>query len=361
MHAPTRRLRGLVLALVAAVVAAACAGDATAPRTATSPEHPSPPASDPASPATPQPDLHQFTNPVHAGDFPDPFVLRAGRFYYAYATNIPGANIPVIRSIDLTHWDPVGDALPALPPWAPPHRSLTWAPSVVEVAGRYVLFYTARDTRSGRQCLGRAEAGSPAGPFVDRSSVPFLCQPALGGSIDPEPFRDADGSLYLVWKNDGNCCRLRVSLWSQRLSDDASTLVGSPAELVHRDQGWEGPLIEGPSMWHDGGSYYLLYSANWYDSDRYAVGYALCASPLGPCHKPLDHPIMSTAAGAAGPGGETFFTDASGGVWLAYHAWSQPAVGYAAGGARSLRLDRVSFEAGAIVIHGPTTTPQPAN
>ena len=28
-----------------------------------------------------------FTNPVYRGDFPDPFVLKAGATYYAYATN----------------------------------------------------------------------------------------------------------------------------------------------------------------------------------------------------------------------------------------------------------------------------------
>jgi beta-xylosidase len=350
----------MVLALAAALVAA-CAGDATAPRSAAQPENPpaSAPTSAPTPTPTPDPTLTAYENPVHGGDFPDPFVLRTGRFYYAYATNVGGANVPVMRSVDLAHWDQLGDAMPTLPAWAAANRGLTWAPTAVEHNGQYILFYTARDSRKGLQCLGRAVAETPAGPFVDSSSQPFLCQYTLGGSIDPEAFKDADGSLYLIWKNDGNCCRLPVSLWSQRLNADASALEGAPAELVRRDQGWEGPLIEGPSMWHESGRYYLLYSANWYDSDRYAVGYALCSSPVGPCHKPQNGPILNTAAGAAGPGGETFFTDTSGGVWIAYHAWTQPAVGYASGGVRSLRLDRVTFEGDAVVIRGPTTTPQP--
>lgn len=32
--------------------------------------------------------------------------------------------------------------------------------------------------------------------------------------------------------------------------------------------------------------YYLFYSANWYASYQYAVGYATCTTPVGPCVKP---------------------------------------------------------------------------
>jgi beta-xylosidase len=360
MHAPTWRLRGMALALAAALVAA-CAGDATAPRTAAQPE--TPPATAPVSAPTPAPSptlnpaVTAYENPVHAGDFPDPFVLRTDRLYYAYATNVGGANVPAMRSVDLVHWDQIGDVMPTLPAWAAANRGLTWAPTLVELESQYVLFYTARDSKKGLQCLGRAVASSPAGPFVDNSTQPFLCQYSLGGSIDPEVFKDADGSLYLIWKNDGNCCHLPVSLWSQRLGPDASALTGERAELVRRDQAWEGPLIEGPSMWHANDRYYLLYSANWYDSDRYAVGYALCDTPAGPCRKPQDGPILRTAAGAAGPGGAAFFADTNGSVWIAYHAWSPPVVGYASGGARSLRLDRVDFGGDQVVIRGLTATP----
>ena len=36
------------------------------------------------------------------------------------------------------------------------------------------------------------------------AAEPLVCQTALGGSIDPDPFRDSDGILYLYFKNDGN-------------------------------------------------------------------------------------------------------------------------------------------------------------
>ena len=58
-----------------------------------------------------------------------------------------------------------------------------------------------------------------------------------------------------------------------------------------------------------------------------------------------------------GPGGEAFFTDTDGNLWLAYHAWAAPYVTYPRG-AWSLRIGRVRFEKGVPVIKGPTETPQ---
>jgi len=66
--------------------------------------------------------------PVYPADFPDPFVLRVGATYYAFATNA-GANVPVLRSTDLVHWQPAGDALPVLARWAILGR--TWAPAAL--------------------------------------------------------------------------------------------------------------------------------------------------------------------------------------------------------------------------------------
>src|SRR5689334_13358710 len=59
-----------------------------------------------------------FTNPVLTRDFPDPFVLKAGDLYYAYATNGAGKNIQRATSPDLVHWSVQGDAMPALASWA---------------------------------------------------------------------------------------------------------------------------------------------------------------------------------------------------------------------------------------------------
>jgi beta-xylosidase len=301
-----------------------------------------------------------YTNPIYDDDFPDPFVLRVGDMYYAYATNVRSNNVPTLRSTDLVTWDKVGDALPILPKWARSGAGLTWAPSVLPRGDGYVLYFTARDNASDRQCIGRAMAGSPEDKFKDDSIEPFICQSNLGGSIDPSPFVDDDGSVWLLWKNDGNCCGLPVGLWIQRLSDDGLSLTGEPAEVLRYDRAWESPLIEGPSMLKHGGKYYLFYSANWYESAEYAVGYAIGDAIAGPYKKiTVDGPLFAQRGAVAGPGGQEFFTDPEGNIWMAYHAWDARHVGYANLGQRSLRIDRVSFDGDAPVPDGPTTGPQP--
>jgi len=298
-----------------------------------------------------------YRNPVYPLDFPDPHILTAGTTYYAYATNASTANVPVIRSTDLARWERIGDAMPALPAWAIPNFGYTWAPGVIEVDGAFVLFFVARDAESDRQCVGVARTETPEGPFVSDAPAPLVCQVELGGSIDPYPFRDADGQLLLYWKNDGNCCAKPVGLWVQPLAADGLSLAGAPVELIRRDQPWEIPLIENPAMVGTGGRYYLFYSANRWDSFEYAVGYAVCETAIGPCEKPLEGPIFAFTPEAMGPGGQAFFTDLEGNLWMAYHAWTGPQVGYPAG-ARSLRLEPVGFADGAPVIRGPTTDPQ---
>ena len=331
-----RRGRG---ALVLAAALLACEGGSGTPSS------PDPTESGSAAHAAPEPAVvfSHLPNPVRPGDFADPFVLVTDSAYYAFATNRASINVPVLRSPDLLTWSPAGDALPALPAWAASGKGLTWAPSVLSLGRRYLLFYTARDRSAGLQCIGRAEGWAPAGPFIDTSAAPFLCQAELGGSIDASVVRDGD-VVYLLWKNDGNCCGKPVTLWSQRLDSDGRTLLGTPAPLLQRDRPWEGPLIEAPTMWEDQGGWRLLYSANMWDTDRYAIGYARCESPLGPCRKVGDGPVMRSDAETAGPGGAEAFSDRAGQRWIAYHGWTAGAVGYGHGGVRSLRLDRVELD-----------------
>jgi beta-xylosidase len=346
---PLRVRRGTVaLALTASVLA--CADEPITTSALDQIDRTNPPNSGPG--------LTENRNPVYAGDFADPYVLLVNSVYYAYATNTGTSNVPMLRSPDLVNWIPLGDAMPVLPSWAHAGKHLTWAPAVMRVLDGYLLLYTARDYRSGLQCIGRAESRTPAGPFVDESSVPFICQADLGGSIDASIVRDSTGQVYVLWKNDGNCCGRRVTLWSQRLSEDGRALVGPRAELLHRDQPWEGPLIEGPTMWEAGGSWHLLYSANRWDTDKYATGYAACDSPVGPCRKTTTVPVISSDAETAGPGGAEVFTDIEGRRWLAYHGWTMGRVGYARGGVRSLRIDRIELAGTQLLVLGPATTMQ---
>jgi GH43 family beta-xylosidase len=186
----------------------------------------------------------------------------------------------------------------------------------------------------------------------------MICQVDLGGSIDADPFRDNEGSFYLLWKNDGNCCFLPVSLWIQELSSDGLALHGQPIELLKRDQPWEVPLIENPALVEHNSKYYLFYSANMWDTPYYAIGYAVCETVLGPCTKPLSRPWLEHQPHATGPGGQSFFTDRKGNLWMAYHAWTGANIGNAIG-ERSFRIDLVIFDDNQPVTNGPTSGSQP--
>ncbi|HEV8045405.1 MAG TPA: glycoside hydrolase family 43 protein, partial [Rubrobacter sp.] len=298
-----------------------------------------------------------FENPVYDANFPDPFVLREGDTYHAYSTNDADANVPTLRSGDLVGWSKGGDAMPELAPWVTPGK--TWAPEVMSREGGYVLYYTAASTAEGVQCVGRAAGDSPEGPFVDRDERPFVCQPDEGGSIDASPFVDEDGTPYLLWKNDGNAVGRDTYIYAQKMSPDGQDLVGNPVRLFKQGATWEGELVEAPVLWERDGEYYLFYSANAYYNESYAVGYARCEGPLGPCEKTPENPILRTGEGAVGPGHVAVIEDGTGQTWVAYHAWPPDAVGSVYPG-RTLRLDRLTWKRGKPTIEGPTDARQRA-
>lgn len=274
--------------------------------------------------------------PVYTTNFPDPFILPHGGQFLAYATNADGgrANVQMARSADLVNWQPVRDgdrlhdAMPTLPPWA--REGWTWAPEVLRRGERYLLYFTAREGRSGRQCVGVAEARDPMGPFTSPATEPLVCQRELGGTIDPSVFRDADGQLYLYYKNDGNAIGRPTDLFGQRLSPDGLSLTGEAVALLRNDQPWEAHVIESPTMARHGDAYVMFFSANhfgWEEHQRlspYAMGYATCRGPIGPCTDAPNNPILHSyndreAGCLSGPGHQALF-EAGGRQFIVFHA-----------------------------------------
>lgn len=316
-------------------------------------------AAEPASaPRTAAEEDETYQNPVHDANFPDPFVLRAGETYHAYSTNEAQTNVPTLSSDDLVEWREGEDAMPDLARWVRPGK--TWAPEVLRrQEDGYVLYYTATDTESGLQCIGRATSDAPAGPFEDGSGGPLVCQEDEGGSIDASPFRDENGDLYLYWKNDGNAVGRDTYIYAQRLSEDGLDLVGEPERLLKQTEPWEGDLVEAPFVWERDGRLYLFYSANAFYDASYAVGYATCEGPLGSCEKAPENPILETSEGAAGPGHNSIVEDDEGNTWMAYHAWPPDAIGSVIPG-RTFWLDELVWRDGRPVVEGPTEEEQPA-
>ncbi len=262
--------------------------------------------------------------PSFPGDFADPSLLRVRNSIYAYATNAFFVNVPTLLARTNGTSRELGDSLPNLPEWSEP--GFVWAPSVTAVGDTYVMHYTTRHSSSGRQCISVAVSDSPAGPFVDDSDEPLVCALGLGGSIDPDVIDD-DGDLWLLWKSDGNCCGLPTIIFVQPLSADGTELAGDAVELIRNDRAWERDVVEAPAMIKADGAFHLFYSANRWDSDQYAVGYAVCDAVTGPCTKDPE-PWLTDTEGTSGPGGLDVIHFNSDTDLVAYHGWSGDNVGY---------------------------------
>ena len=315
----------------------------------------------PAGSAEAMPGEGEFKNPVLDRNFPDPGILEVDGTYYAYATTNGSFNLQVASSEDLAEWEHLGEALPSLPLWT---SGDTWAPEVAETSAGFVMTYTARYPEAdrpdgqGSQCISMAVADAPEGPFVDDSEEPIVCQPDLGGSIDSTFFTDEDGTFYLLWKNDGNCCGIPTEFFAQELAEDGLSVVGEVTNLgVSNDARWEDDVIEAPTIHLQDGTYYLFYSGNSYSGVDYAVGYATADNVLGPYTDAEENPILETPEERGqppyGPGHQSIIADKDGDLWLLYHSWNSTF------NQRYLWIDELEFEDGVPVIRGPDAGPQP--
>jgi beta-xylosidase len=297
-----------------------------------------------ASPSASGPELDG--NPALGQDFPDPDVLEVDGTYYAYATNTATSNVQVATSTDLATWKlSKKDALPELPEWVIPGK--TWAPEVTQLGpGRFVMYTTTTNFQPTLQCIAVATATAPEGPFQVVGHGMLVCPAGEGGAIDASTFTDDDGSRYLLWKNDGNCCGFDTWLSIAPLSKDGLTLAGPATRLVKQDQGWEGNLVEAPTLVKRKGRYVLMFSANDYGGDHYAIGYATADAVTGPYTKGAD-PLFSTAASGGrylGPGGQDVVVAPDGRDRLVFHSW------YGGFTYRALNVLELSWQDGTPVV-----------
>jgi arabinan endo-1,5-alpha-L-arabinosidase len=274
-----------------------------------------------------------FVNPILDADFPDPAVILApDGFYYAYATQTlrdgEWINIQVARSLDLIHWEHLGDALPDKPTWAQTTQDF-WAPSVIYDGETYFMYYSAtpdvcHEPERGHG-LAVATASSPAGPFVDMG-MPLLL--GIGFEfIDPMAFDDpVTGKRLLYWGSGFQPIKVH-ELGADRMSFDPGS---EPVDLI-----WPNPvkgafprLVEAAwIIWHDG-FYYLFYSGDnccGPDAD-YGVMVARSRSATGPFEtleeaRGVPHSLMLFKCEKwLAPGHNTLVTDKAGDVWIIYHA-----------------------------------------
>lgn len=292
-------------------------------------------------------------------DCADPYVLEYDGQYYLYGTGGEDG-IKVYVSANLAVWTDAkgatnGYALHKDHVWG---EHSFWAPEVYYINGQFYMYYSAEEH------IAVATANSPLGPFKQTADMQKPFHQDIN-EIDTHLFIDDNGKkyLYFVRFTAGN------EIWVAELNDDMCSI--KEETLTHclgvRDadsQAWEhvqAEVIEGPFMLKHNGTYYLTYSSNHYESQKYAVGYATSDNPLGPWKRYEGNPILIGNDKIAGTGHHSFITKSEGCQYIVYHAHNsmlavQP---------RKLCIDTYEFvpsetadEPDIIVINGPTTTEQ---
>lgn len=279
----------------------------------------------------------------------DPSVTRAGNVYYVYGSN-NHVRAPVMRTTDLSRTYTLAqknallrNAMPTKPAWTARSEQL-WAPTVRRFGSTWVMYFSA-DRRSGfvgnnRQCLGRATASSPVGPFRPESGPAHCGISGTGGVLDPEFFRDPrTGRWWLLaaFSNTENPIRALPLNAQGRIAGPATTILG-------RQHRWEYHFIENPAMIYDPsrGNFLLAYSAGRWWERNYRTGIARCAAPTGPCTSDPSGPWIASSNGRTGPGGLSFFTTPGGqprAIFSTFRAGREGTVG-----GRSASIMPVTFQ-----------------
>lgn len=309
-----------------------------------------------------------YTNPVYPGYMADPFVLAHDGAFYAYGTAgrpLTDRQFPVLRSVDLVNWDEMGGALVT-----PPDLIEFWAPEVAYQDGTFYMYYSGSRESGINHRLRVATSPDPLGPFVDCGHDLVPDQPF---SIDAHPYRHSDGTWYLFYSQDFLTLDADQHIGTGIVVDrmlDMTTLAGDPRVVVRPHAAWQlfrsaremyGAVydwhtVEGAAVRLHDAHVYCFYSGGAWEHDNYGIAYVVADDPLGTYQRPqnVDLPILRSVPGQViGPGHNSFVTLPNGDEYAVYHAWD---VGMTA---RRLCIDRLTWDAGTPVIHGPTWTPQP--
>ena len=251
----------------------------------------------------------------------DPYVMLYNDKYYAYGTGgkLNGEGFACYTSHDLKDWTRDSQVLFAADSygdWG------FWAPEVyyIEAKKKFYMFYSSAE----HICV--ATSDSPLGPFRQKEKRPIRNEKGIDTSL----FIDEDGKayLYFVRFDNGNV------IWVAEMNEDLTSIKEETlTKCIQVSEPWElaqdkvANVAEGPSVLKKGGVYYMIYSANHFESKYYGVGYATSKSPYGPWKKADENPILQRVDGLCGTGHGAPFKTKEGSWKYIFHAhWNQQKV-----------------------------------
>ena len=234
-----------------------------------------------------------YQNPLE-DNAADPQIIKHGDTYYLYVTG--GKSLSVRTSKNLISWSEKKTIFQlSQTSWG---VDRCWAPEVHEYNGKFYLFFCGRDSKEIFHG-SVAVCDTPDGTFK-----PIGDKPLLNFSysvIDLSFLADDDGRTYIYYSKDCSTNKINGKGVSQsfgvEVKNDFTALIGEPVLISEPTESWEkksGNTIwnEGPVVFKENGKYYLLYSANYYQSKDYSVGYCMSDSPLALFDKPKNGCIL---------------------------------------------------------------------
>jgi alpha-N-arabinofuranosidase len=267
--------------------------------------------------ADPAPGITTFRNPVLPGFYPDPSVVRVGEWFYLVNSSFemfPG--VPLHRSRDLVHWEPLGHVLTRdsqLPlATAEPSRGI-FAPTIRYHAGTYYMITTNISHRGNFFVTAK----DPAGPWSEPIWIGHQ------GGIDPSFFFDDDGKVYFT--STGSA----PGIFQSQIDVATGKLLTSPPRMVWKGTGGRYP--EGPHLYKIGGTYYLMISEGGTEYGH-TVTIARASSPWGPFEPCPRNPILThrdtpLSQPIQGTGHADLVDDGKGNWWMVFLAF-RPQGGY---------------------------------
>jgi arabinan endo-1,5-alpha-L-arabinosidase len=305
-----------------------------------------------------------YTNPVFDHDFPDPNLVKGDDgYFYAYSTQADWRRdsaggpylIPILRSGDLVHWQPVGQALETKPSWKA--KGGIWAPDVTKYRGKYYLYYAFSTWGDPDPGIGLAVAEKPEGPFTDKGKVFLSKEIGVKNSIDAF-FIEDKGQPYLVWGSFNG-------IYGVALTADGTQAKGDTFRIT-------GNAYEGSYIYKKGKYYYYFGSTGTCcegAKSTYKVKVGRATSLKGPYLDREGKPLLENGgtlllqAGDgnvfAGPGHNgDIITDKAGQTWMVYHAYRKENDRKG----RVMLLDKITWENGwPLIVHAaPGVEAQPA-
>ena len=321
----------------------------------------------------PIPKLKYYSNPVYTPVFADPCIIEHEGKYYAYATEDAGlwkpsddpmddikntACVPILQSDDLVNWYYAGKAFTGArkPSWGT-FGANVWAPDVVKIGNKFVMYYALSIWGDDDPGIGVATADHPLGPWTDQGKLFTSKEIGVDNSIDPAVFVGQDNKVYMIWGSFRGLFGIELTSDGLAVKDGVETAKQNKTLVAGIVGPWNGATYEAPYVIYENGYYYLFVSSGTCCegfNSSYHVRVGRSTSPLGPyvgpdgesmCGARRGHVVVDAGKDFVGVGHNSCIK--VGNDWyIVYHGFDRTAPDkYGYTNARGLLIDKLEWTA----------------